>query len=296
MMADFFVVGHVAIDKIITPQEDRIQIGGPPTYVSLITKILGETVKTVTKVGGDIPADLLGQLWDLGVDLEGMVIDGSATTRFTIDYRGAGRHLSVSTVCDEIRPEDIVGDMEAVLVSPIVDEVSSSTASTIDASILALDPQGFVREIRSDGAVQPRRWFDESLMRRLTIYKSSEEELKLVTGETDLHKGLEKIRKFDAEVAMATRGDKGLLLLSENGLFMIPSHDIVKPLDPTGAGDVFMGGFIAEYLKGEDTLWCASIGASGASYVVETFGPSINASRGQIERHAELIYNRAVEL
>lgn len=295
-MTDFAVVGHIAIDKIITSRDVRTQLGGPPTYISLISQRLGESVRTVTVVGDDIPSVFLNQLKDLGVDLKGMVIDGSATTRFTIDYRGTKRHLSVTSICEEIKPENIDELPKAVLIAPIVGEVSSSIASTINADVIALDPQGFVRDIQPDGSVLQRHWFDEVLMRRLTIYKSSENELKLVMREDDPLRGLEKIRKLGADVAIATRGGKGALFLSEKGFYMIPSHNVVEPLDPTGAGDVFMGAFISEYIKGEDTLWCASIGASGASYVVETFGPNINASRRQILVRAEDIYNHVVKL
>jgi sugar/nucleoside kinase (ribokinase family) len=295
-MADFAVIGHVAIDRIITDQGERIQLGGPPTYVSLVARKLGTTVRTVTKVGGDIPDDFISQLEGLGVDIEGMIIEGSETTRFILDYRGAERRLSVGSVCEVFGPEDLVGLPEVVLLAPIAGETPPSVLINIKSDMIALDPQGFVRDIRPNGTILPKRWFDENLMRRLTIYKSSEDELRLVTGNLDSMNGLEKIIGLGAEVAIATKGGEGALLVVREGRYKVPVLAVGEALDPTGAGDTFIGGFFSEYLDGEDPSWCASMGAAMASCVVETVGARIDASRKLVRERAEDVYNRVVKL
>ena len=295
-MADFAVIGHVAIDRIITDQGERVQLGGPPTYVSLVTQKLSKSVSTVTKVGGDIPDDFVSQLEGLGIDIEGMIIEGAETTRFILDYRGAERRLSVGSVCEEIGPENLVGLHEVVLLTPIVGETPTSVLSNIESDVIALDPQGFVREIRLDGTILPKRWFDESLMRRLTIYKSSENELRLVTGNLDAMKGLQKVIGIGAEVAIATRGVEGSLLVVREGRYKVPALSVGEVLDATGAGDAFIGGFFSEYLDGEDPSWCASMGAAMASCVVETVSARIDAPRKLVQVRAEDVYNRVVKL
>jgi len=295
-MADFAVIGHVAIDRIITDHGERIQLGGPPTYVSLVTRKLGKSVRTVTKVGGDIPDDFIAQLEGLGIDLEGMIIDGAETTRFILDYRGAERRLRVGSVCEVFGPEDLAGLPEVALLAPIVGETPASVLSNIESDMIALDPQGFVRDIRPDGTILPKHWFDESLMKRLTIYKSSEDELRLVTGNLDSMKGLEKIIGLGAEVAIATKGGEGALLVVREGRYRVPALSVGKALDPTGAGDVFIGVFFSEYLDGEDPSWCSSMGAAMASCVVETVGARIDASRKLVRERAEDVYNRVVKL
>jgi sugar/nucleoside kinase (ribokinase family) len=307
-MADFGVVGHVAIDKIITTLEERTQLGGPPSYISLVTTRLGKSVSTITKVGSDISNDFISQLDELGVGLEGMIVDAAETTRFILDYRSAERRMIVGSICEEIGPHDVSGLSEVVLLAPIVGEIPPLTVSSIDADIIALDPQGFVRDIRPDGSILPKRWFDESLLRRLTIFKSSEEELKIITREANplrgLNKilganplrGLNKILGLGAEIAMATKGGEGALLAFNRGLYRIPPSDVGEALDPTGAGDAFIGGFFSEYLEGEGPSWCASMGAALASCVVETIGTRIEASLKQIRERAEDVYNRVVRL
>ena len=292
-MAGLAVVGHIAIDRIIDARGEKSQLGGPPTYVSLVADALGGSVEAVTKVGEDIPPEFVEQLRRLGVDLGGMVVEGAETTRFVLDYRGAERRLSVGSICEAIGPEDVSELPEAVLIAPIVGEIPQPTASCIDAELIALDPQGFLREVLEDDRVQPRHWFDTGLLRRLTVFKSSDEELRLITGEANPLWGLEKLVRLGAKVAMATRGGEGALLATGRQRFRVPALRVRRALDPTGAGDAFMGGFLLEYLDGEEPVWCASMGAAVASCVVETLGARFDASKQEARRRAEEIYDGA---
>ncbi len=245
----------------------------------------------VTKVGEDIPPGFVEQLRRLGVDLEGMVVEGAETTRFVLDYRSDERSLSVGSVCKAIGPEDVSELPGAILIAPIVDEVPQSTWSVIDAELIALDPQGFMREVIEDGRVQPRHWFDAGLLRRLTVFKSSDDELRLITVEANPLRGLEKLVRLGAKVAMATRGGEGALLATGRQRFRVPALRVGRVLDPTGAGDAFMGGFLLEYLNEEEPLWCASMGAAVASCVVETLGARFDVSKQEARRRAEDIYD-----
>jgi len=297
VMADLVVVGHIAIDRVITADGSRTELGGPPTYVSLVAERLGVDIGVITKVGGDLPSSFRRQLQELGIDLQGQIVEEAETTRFILDYRGAERRLSVESVCDEIRPEDVHDPPEVVLIAPIVGEVPPATASTLtETSFVALDPQGFVREVRRNGAVQPKRWFDPDILERVTVYKSSGEELELVTGEISPLRGLRKILDLGAEVAIATVGGQGALMLTEDGGFRIPVYGAAEVLDPTGAGDAFMGAFLSEYLRGEEALWCGVMGAAVSSCVIETAGAIIDGSNVEIRRRAENLYEGVVKL
>ncbi len=293
MMAGFAIVGHVAIDRIIDARGERSQIGGPPTYVSLVANALGGSVEVVTKVGEDIPPEFVEQLRRLGVDLRGMVVEGAQTTRFMLDYRGAERRMSVNSVCEAIGPEDVPELPGAILIAPIVDEIPQMTVFGIDADLIALDPQGFLRKVLEDGRVQPRHWFNVGLLRRLTVFKSSDDELRLITREANPLWGLERLVRLGAKVAMATKGGEGALLATGRHRFRVPALRVGRVLDPTGAGDAFMGGFLLEYLDGEEPVWCASMGAAVASCVVETLGARFDASKHEAKRRAEEIYDGA---
>ena len=77
--------------------------------------------------------------------------------------------------------------------------------------------------------------------------------------------------------------------------FKVPAYESDSQ-DSTGAGDVFLGAFMSEYLEGEDLEWCACMGSAMASLVVETLGARIEATRREVSRRAEELLDRVVRV
>ena len=74
-------------------------------------------------------------------------------------------------------------------------------------------------------------------------------------------------------------GAKGSLLSVEGAHYNVPVCQSKVLVDPTGAGDVFIGGFFTEYLRQKESFWCAAVGAAAASMVVEGSVPLILAEK-----------------
>jgi sugar/nucleoside kinase (ribokinase family) len=129
----------------------------------------------------------------------------------------------------------------------------------------------------------------------LDVLKASADEVALMTGESDPRRGIEKIRRFGASVAVTTLGQKGSLVAFGGRLSQVPAYDS-DVRDSTGAGDVFLGSFMSEYLRGEDPVWCACVGSAMASLVVETFGIRIDSSKRDVFRRAEELLDRVVRV
>jgi sugar/nucleoside kinase (ribokinase family) len=294
-MADISVVGHIAIDKVITFKGERTQLGGPPTYISVLSSSLGKTVRVITKYGRDVPDPFLRQLEELGIDLKRNLAENHPTTRFILDYRQPDRSLSVESICEEIHLEDLEHSSDCALLTPIVGEVEMDQFRGLEPEILALDPQGLVRDIQLDGSVRYKEWFDEELLRELNVYKSSDRELALVMGR-DTIPGLRRLGRMGVDVAIATTGGSGSQIIVGEKVYQVPAYCVKNSLDTTGAGDVFIGAFFLEYVRGEDPLWCASVSSASASFVVETLGPEIKASRNQIYERAENILSEIKRL
>jgi len=87
------VMGHVAIDRIITSDGTRTQLGGPPTYVSLVTDLLDVPLISATRVGGDFPGEYASALAAKGLDIRTSVNQAATTTRFILDYTRPERGL-----------------------------------------------------------------------------------------------------------------------------------------------------------------------------------------------------------
>lgn len=292
-MFDLVTVGHLAIDRIFSPKivAPRPTLGGPPTYVSLSAKRLGAEVSVVSKVGGDFPAEYVTWLGAQGVDVSGLKrVEGAFTTRFILRYEDGGRKLQVMSRAPPICPEDLPPNLQAkaVHVAPIVNEVPPETVGKLRkmVDILSLDPQGFVRKIDKEGNVGLRRWMDSQVLQQIDVYKSSVEEIRMVTGLKNPRSAMGKLSDYGIPIVMVTKGGEGSTLLYEGKYYNVPACKPRVILDPTGAGDAFIGAFLAEYVQGKDPLWCACVGSAAASFLLEGVGPAVFGAKGEVYARA----------
>jgi sugar/nucleoside kinase (ribokinase family) len=294
-MTKIAVIGHIAIDKVIDEAGERLQLGGPPSYTALSFRVLGDRIQAVSKIGDDISEDFIGQLRNLGINASNMIVDGAETTKFILDYTQERRVLGVESVCEKIGSDDIGELPDAALIMPIIGELTESAVEAIQSDVLALDPQGFLRRLLDDGSIQLQPWRDRELLGRLDVLKASADEVELITGESDPRRGIEKIRRFGASVAVITLGQDGSLVAAGGRPSRVPAYDS-NVRDSTGAGDAFLGSFMSEYLKGEEPVWCACVGSAMASLVVETIGARIDSSKRGVFRRAEELLERVVRV
>jgi len=298
-MFDLVTVGHFCIDLITSPKitKPKQTLGGPPTYVSLAARKLDAKVSVISKVGEDFPPKHIAWLESNSVDLSGLKrVKGASTTRFILEYSNWKRKLQLKSQAPPILPEDAPNSLQAktIHMAPIAKELSRNVTDKLRklTDTLSLDPQGFVRGFDAQGNVHLKRWEDQKLLEKIDLYKSSSNEIRIVTGLADLKLAMEKIHDYGAKIVIATRGMKSSKLLFEGKLYDIPACKPKIVRDPTGAGDAFIGAFLAEYVKRKDPLWCACIGSASASFVVEGVGPEVFGQKEGIYARASKIHGK----
>jgi sugar/nucleoside kinase (ribokinase family) len=85
------------------------------------------------------------------------------------------------------------------------------------------------------------------------------------------------------------------LLSVEGAQFNVEACPSTVLVDPTGAGDVFIGSFLAEYVRQKESLWCASVGSAAASCVVEGIGSTYFGKKEEIYRRANSLYEKKLK-
>jgi len=299
---DLVVVGHIALDFITRQGEIvRSSLGGPPTYASLAASKLGASTAIISKVGEDFPKEYVELLANNGVDLAGLkVAPGGQTTSFLIEYLDGERDMVLKARAPPIEPDDVPPALssKAILAAPIAGEISRQVVAKLRrrTEFLCLDPQGFVRQFAEDGRVSLRPWFDRFLLSLTDVVKASWREYEHIVGSGDLRYSLRKLHNLGVGVVIITLGEEGSVLSLRGELYAIPSYQVERVAEPTGAGDAYMGAFLAEYVRGEDPVWCACVGTAAASFVVEDFGPSRFGSREEVLERAEVVQDMVVKL
>lgn len=288
-MNDIGVAGHITIDQIITKDEKRIQLGGPPIYISQISRLLGVSIEIATKVGRDFPTKFAEYMNKNGLDISNSMVE-SPTTRFILDYTFQPRKMSITSICDSLEPSDVEKLPKNVILSPIINEIPKKTYEALKDRVLALDPQGLIRQVQRDSTLVHVNWRDKQLLGSLDVFKSTGSELRFIVNQEDLVSCLKELSSLGVKVSIVTLGEKGALVLADDILYSVPSYESVVG-DPTGAGDVFLGGFFIEYVMRRDISWCCAMGAAAASGIVESYDNRIHLGLCSLVERAEIIHD-----
>ncbi len=301
MLYDIVTVGHICLDSIYLPRRQKAVtvLGGPATYASLAAGRLGSRVAIVSKVGSDFPEAYNWLFEKERIDLCGLSRLGETlTTRFELRYTEdlSERHLQLKAKAPAITVEELPSPLRAYAIhlAPIAGEVTYEIAQHLRqcTDVLSLDPQGLVRSFSGDGRVSHVQLADKSILDLIDVYKSSWKELEAVTGVSDIDSAIKRIHDHGAKIVVVTLGNKGTILSTDEGVTKVPACTPARVVDPTGAGDVFIGGFLSEYVDGMSVSRCVCVGSSAASFAVEAVGPLSVGEKTQVYERARDLYEK----
>jgi sugar/nucleoside kinase (ribokinase family) len=273
------VVGSVAFDALETPFGERERIlGGAATHFSLSASFFTD-VRVVGVVGEDFGDDEFAILHGRGVntdDLEQVEGAKSFFWKGHYDYDLDVAHTldTQLNVFADFQPKLSPGAAacDVLFLANIQPDLQRGVREQCtSAKLVGLDSMNYWIETAKDSLVRTIGMVDAVLL--------NEAELRELTGEWNLVHAARKVRELGPRVVVAKQGRYGAALFSEEGFFSLPSYPLESPIDPTGAGDSFAGGFLG-YLAsqgGEPTDDAVRVGvvygSVMASFNVEGFGP-----------------------
>jgi len=223
------------------------------------------------------------------------------TTRFELKYNCelSDRTLQLKNRAPPISVQDLPNSLKAkaIHIAPIAGEITYEIAEKLRscAEVLSLDPQGLVRIFDENGNVTIGELTDKRILGLVDIYKSSLKEIQAVTGLSDIDSAIKAIHKHGVKIVIVTLKANGAAVSVEDTIHSVPAYKPEKIIDPTGAGDAFIGSFLAEYVSGEDCSWCSYVGSAAASLVVEGIGPTFFGDKEEIYRRAHLLYKKEIK-
>jgi sugar/nucleoside kinase (ribokinase family) len=301
---DVCVVGSFALDSITVPGRDKPfhNLGGATTYTSFAVKTLDAKASVVSRVGEDFPEAYIWWLHEEGIDVSAVKrYPNETTTHFELCYNRdfTERTLKLTSKGVPISLEDIPRSLyaKAIHIAPIANEISYETVERLKAccSVLSLDPQGFLRSFDENGNVTQSLQADKRILSMVNICKASQDEIFALTEQSELKHAIKTLHNVGVETVIVTMGAKGSLLSVEGAKYNIPACKSNVLVDPTGAGDVFIGGFLTEYLKDKPSLWCASVGSAAASMVIEGIGSTYFGYKEEILKRATNLYEKELK-
>ena len=112
----------------------------------------------------------------------------------------------------------------------------------------------------------------EKVLSASNILLINESEAFLLTNESDIKSAAHSLLRMGPEAVVIKKGSRGAELFSLTEHITVGAFPVTNVIDPTGAGDVFAGAFVAS-LANEDSKETALLNASAsASISIESFG------------------------
>jgi sugar/nucleoside kinase (ribokinase family) len=270
------VVGSIAFDSIETPNASLDDVlGGSASHFSYAASFFTKP-RLVGVVGEDFPDEPRRLFASRGIDTAGLVTQPGQTFRWKGRYHQDMNtrdtlevHLNVFGTFDPVLPPSFqdsthvfLANGSPVLQAKVLDQVRHPKLVLADTMDLWINTQ------RDDLL---------KLLPRLDGLFVNDSEAMLLTGEKNLVRAGQAVRRLGPKFVILKKGEHGAMLFSADGAFVVPAYPTADVIDPTGAGDSFAGALMG-YLDSDDTpppgrlRRAMAYGTVVASLTVEDFG------------------------
>jgi sugar/nucleoside kinase (ribokinase family) len=290
---DICCIGHITLDKVVTPQSVVHMAGGTAFYFSNAMSKLGKDYILVTAVA---PREMnfISDLRAAGVTVE--ALPSAYTVYFENIYTADQDHRTqrVLQTADAFTVDQLAHiDARIFHLGPLLSgEIPVALVKALSKKgIVSLDVQGYLRVVR-DKNVHAVDWPDKvEALRYVDILKASLSEMEVLTGHTDIRKGAGTLAAWGVSEVVITMGSKGSLVLKDHTFYDIPAYNPgTAVMDATGCGDTYMAGYLYQRLNDRRPQDAGEFAAAMATLKIRASGPF----RGTSEEVQALIELRPV--
>ena len=280
-------------------------IAGAESNVAIGMVRLGRSASWIGRVGDDeLGALVVATLRREGVDVAACVLDDSAPTALMFKERRVGDLVRVryyrsgyagSRLCPADVDERLVAAARVLHTTGITPALSDSARAAVDHAIAIARSAGVL--VAFDVNYRAALWTPEeaapvlrAMASRADVVFAGEEELALIdpdapTGRDDTATGLatgETGTRADIAAALRVsddarrtvvvkRGAAGAGSVGPGGILDEPAARAIA-LDPVGAGDAFVAGYLTALLDGEDERGRLALGCRAGAFAVSVVG------------------------
>jgi sugar/nucleoside kinase (ribokinase family) len=269
---DYLVIGHVAKD--ITPTGHAL--GGTATYSAVTAQRLGLHAAIVTAADPECAAEVQAALPGIRIYNK----PSPQTTTFENTYGDLGRTQYLRAHAESLGLADVPAewrDARIVHLGPIARECEADLVGAFPNSLVALTPQGWLRQWDESGEVSPRPWPEA-----LEVLKQTGV---IIFSPEDVGHDWELIYAYTraTQLAVLTLERHGALVFAAGlGRWIAPRTASV--VDPTGAGDVFTAAFLTIYSESNDSVAAAHFANVAASFSIENGGVGAIPTREKVKK------------
>jgi len=287
------IVGTTALDSIKTPTAENPRLLGGSASHAAVAASFFSPVKLVGGVGEDFPKKYIGLYRRHKIDLEGLQTLPGKTFHWSGEYelnmnnrRTLATELGVIETFSPTLPVSyqnsqfvLLGNIAPALQHRVLDQMKKPKFVVADSMDLWLN-------IALDDLLK--------LLPRIDGFVLNDSEAHQLTKEDNVFAALKKIHALGPKYVIIKKGSHGSVLSGPKGFFICPAYPLHQVVDPTGAGDSFVGGMMGFLATAKGAI-DANIrramiyGSVTASFCCEGFGltRTTKIKRADIEKRVK---------
>ncbi len=268
-------IGHLTLDKIVTPAATNYLNGGTAYYFAHgMAQLPDADFQLVTSLA---PTEMAAveDMRAKGIDV--CVLPSEKTVYFENIYGSNQDHRTqrVLAKADPFRIEDILHIKADFyhLGSLLADDFSVDFVRYLSTKgIVSLDVQGFLRRVDGETVVAVDWEEKQECLKYVDILKVNEHEMTVLTGETDVLAAAQKLAAWGVREVIITEGSLGSFIYAEGRLIEIRAYPPLHIVDATGCGDTYMTGYLYKRAAGASYREAACFAAAMSTLKLEAFG------------------------
>lgn len=276
-MKDICCIGHITLDKIVTPKHTNYMPGGTSYYFSHGMSRLNDYkhYKLVTALA-ESEMQAVEDIRAKGIEVK--VIPSRKTVYFENVY-GENQDNRTQRVLAKADPFTVEGlqDVDANIFhlgSLLSDDFSLEVIKYLSGKgTIAVDAQGYLREVRGE-KVYAIDWEDKmEALKYIDILKVNEHEMEVLTGYNVPELAALRLAEWGVKEVLITLGSFGSLIYAENKFHHIPAYPPQEVVDATGCGDTYVAGYLYMRNKGASYIDAGCFAAAMSTLKLEHSGP-----------------------
>lgn len=291
-MYDICGVGHITLDKVVTPRSVNFMPGGTSFYFSNAIRQMPLRYLLVTALG-ETEMPRVSALRELGIEVS------AYTSKYSVYFENIygdnpdHRTQRVLRKADPFSYDQVAGIDAAIFhLGPLLaDDMSAGFIQQLGArSKISLDVQGMLRTVDNKN-VKLIDWKNKrETLQHISFLKANDQEMEVITGCSEVREGAMMLAAWGVEEVVITLGSRGSVIYTEGQFYDIPVFIPRHLKDTTGCGDTYMAGYLSQRSLGKSPAEAGEFASAMAALKIESHGPftgtekDVNKFIGQREK------------
>lgn len=273
---DLCCIGHITLDKVVTPENTVFMPGGTSFYVSNAIRHLDAIDYSLVTAVGAPEMHVVDELRSKGIEVNAFESTCSVCFGNIYGQDRNNRTQRVTAKADPFTIEQLKAMNARIyhLGALMADDFSLDVLQYLSGKgLVSVDSQGYLREVKEEN-VHAVDWKEKmEALKYIHFLKANEHEMEVLTGYTDVRSAAMQLYEWGVKEVLLTFGSMGSVIYDGVDFYPVPAYAPGEIIDATGCGDTYMAGYLYQRACGKTIGEAGHFAAALSTLKIERSGP-----------------------